>query len=86
MDNWGGYGMMYGNQWGGLFSFIFMILILGVIVVGAVALLRRLPQGPTQGESSKASALDLLKQRYAKGEITQEEYRNIKKDIAQGDK
>ena len=86
MGNWDGYGMMYGNQWGGLFSFMFMILILAAITVGAVALLRRLPQGPTQKESSKASALDFLNQRYAKGEITQQEYRNIKKDIAQGDK
>lgn len=86
MGNWDGYGMMYGNQWGGLFSFIFMILILAAIVVGVVALLRRLPQGSTQGEGSKTGALDLLNQRYAKGEITQEEYRNIKKDIAQGDK
>lgn len=86
MGNWDGYGMMYGNQWGGLFSFIFMILILAVIAVGAVALMRQLPQGSNQGAGTKTNALDLLNQRYAKGEITQEEYRSIKKDIGQGDK
>ncbi len=86
MGNWDGYGMMYGNQWGGLFSFIFMILILAAIGVGAAVLLRRLPQGTAQGGRTEMSALDVLNQRYAKGEITQEEYRNIKKEIAQGDK
>ncbi len=36
----------------------------------------------TGGGSSGAAALDLLKQRYAKGEISPEEFERAKKDIA----
>lgn len=81
VDNWGGYGMMYGNQFGSMFAFAFMILILAAIVMGAVVLMRRLPENSAQKDKGETSALDHLNQRYAKGEINQEEYRAIKKEI-----
>ena len=82
MDNWGGYGMAYGNPWGSLFSFIFMVLFLAALVVGVIYMLRHMAHQPGHGEATQTSALDLLNQRYAKGEITQEEYKMIKKDLA----
>jgi len=82
MDNWGGYGMAYGNPWGSLFSFIFMVLFMAALVVGVIYLLRHTDHHPRNGEPTQTSALDLLNQRYAKGEITQEEYKTIKKDLA----
>jgi len=81
MDNWDGYGMMYGNQWSGLFSFIFMSLILAAIVLGAIVLLRHFPQISAPRGEQESSASNLLDQRYAMGEISQEEYRTIKKDL-----
>ncbi len=36
------------------------------------------PRGTTRGQDQ---ALEVLKERYAKGEITQEEYERMKKDI-----
>jgi putative membrane protein len=81
MGNWDGYGMVYGNQWGSIFGFIFMMIIMAAIVVGAVVLLRRSSHGNAPASGSETSALELLNQRYAKGEIKQDEYRAIKKDL-----
>ena len=81
MDNWGGYGMAYGNPWGGLFLFIFMVVFLVMVVAGAMYLLRRTAHVPDRTKPSDTNAVELLNQRYAKGEITRDEYRSIKKDI-----
>lgn len=60
------------------------IVILVVIVV-AVYLVVRLVQGPTpQGPSSethKETAMDILKRRYAGGEITKDEFDQMKRDL-----
>jgi putative membrane protein len=85
MGNWDGYGMMYGNQWGAIFGFIFMMVILALVVVGAVILSRRFLQDGSSGKR-EIGALEILNQRYAKGEITQEEYRTIKKEMDLGNK
>jgi putative membrane protein len=82
MDNWGGYGMTYGNPWAGLISFLFMGLFMAALVVGVIFLLRRTPRPTGHGQSAEVNALDLANQRYAKGEITREEYQTIKKDIS----
>ncbi len=64
----------WGGGWGmfPLMMPFFMIL----IVVAVLYLLfgRRGGQGPE-------SAMDILKKRYAKGEITKEEFEQIKKDL-----
>ena len=82
MDNWGGYGMTYGSPLGGLLSFIFAVIIFAAIVVGVMVLWRHMPHTATQGGAPEVSAIELLNQRYAKGEISKEEYQAIKKDIA----
>ena len=84
MDNWGGYGMGYGSVWGGMFMFIFAVIVLAAIVVGVMALFRRTSTTATMtsGKGSEANALEVLNQRYAKGEISKDEYQAIKKDIA----
>ncbi len=66
-----GYGMMGG--WG-ILGLIFWIIVL----IGLVLLIKYLWEG---GAKREESALDLLKKRYARGEISKEEFEEKKKDL-----
>ncbi len=70
MQNWG-WGMM-GLGW--LITLLFWV----VVIVGIVALVKWL-----FGTSSSMGShpLDILKARYAKGEITKEQFDQMKRDI-----
>lgn len=79
MMGWGGSG--YGM---GIFGWLFMLVFWGLIIVGLVLLVRWLwDQGRSAGGSGSGDApLDILKRRYAHGEITKEEFDRIKQDLA----
>lgn len=73
--HWGdGWGIGFG---GGFFMIIFWIL----VIVGIVLLIKLVWEGP-KNISGSETALDILKKRYAKGEISKEEFEEKKKDIA----
>jgi len=92
MAQWGGYGgghmgpgMMGYGYGGGWFGGIFMILFWILIIIGLVFLIKWLIQS-TKGESGRplsnsSRALDILKERYARGEIDKEEFEERKKDL-----
>ena len=77
---WGSrdYGMGPGMMWG--MGWIFMLIFWGLIVFGLILLIRWLI-GMTKTAKSEESALDILKKRYARGEIGKEEFEQKKKDI-----
>ena len=76
---WGWYnGMMGGWGFGGAWMIIIWIIIIGLIVWGVVALIKH----SSQGTGEKRQPLDIAKERYAKGEISKEEYERIKKDLS----
>jgi putative membrane protein len=74
MGDWGGWG------WGMGFGGIFMILFWVLIVLGIVALVKWLSSAGGSGRSGK-SALEILKERYAKGEINREQYEQMRRDL-----
>jgi putative membrane protein len=79
---WGmmGPGMMggFGSGW---FMIVFMILFWGLIIWGIVALVRGVNSGKTCGSSSADSAIEVLKRRYAQGEIGKKEFEEKKRDL-----
>ncbi len=81
---WGmmGPGMMGGFGWGWLMP-IFFILFWGLVIWGIVALVRGLSgsRGSDSTLPTADSALEVLKKRYARGEINKEEYEEKKKDL-----
>lgn len=84
MGGYGGYGGMmsgYGfNPLGAIMMFVFWTLIIGGVVLLVVWLARNAGR-TTLGASSGESPLDILKARYAKGEITKEQFDAIKRDL-----
>jgi len=75
---WGGYD--YG--WGMGFGMISMVLFWVIVVLGIVVLVRWIGTGSTgAGQTPAKSALDILKERYARGEIGREEFEQKKRDL-----
>ena len=66
--NWG---------WGGGFMMIFWIVLLAVLIYWIIRAAQRTGNPPSQSES----ALDILKKRYARGEISEEEFEEHKKEL-----
>ena len=74
------------GDWGmGWFGMIFMILFWVLVIAGIVSLVRWLFQNrgnrSYSGVSRGSQAMDILKERYAKGEITHDEFESMKREI-----
>ena len=74
-----GFGMGFGG-----FGFIFMGLFWIVIIGAGIWLLSNLFPKNNESQtrpSDNETALDILKQRYARGELTKEEYESMRHDL-----
>lgn len=66
----------------GGFDMGFMWIILIIIIVAAILVGKgSLSPAKKEGEPPRESALDVLKKRYARGEINKEEFEEKKKDL-----
>ena len=75
----GGYGS-YGMGWfGGIFMIVFWVL----VIAGVVLLVRWVAASSKKRETGGVadSPLEILKSRYARGEINKEEFEEKKKDL-----
>lgn len=70
-----------GMSWAGIIlNFIFFILIIIGIILLIVWLVKRASHPGTEGKTG-SKAIEVLKERYARGEITKDQYESIKKDL-----
>ena len=72
--HWGNYG------WGMGFGWFFMI-ILSIVIILCVVFLVKLFTRRQEGKYQNEAPLDILKKRYAKGDITREEFEKMKSDL-----
>ncbi len=82
MYGYPGYGYGAGGWIGfGMMMFFGLIFLVGIVVF--VLWLARMGQhGPTARHSGTSAACDIAKQRYAKGEITKEQFEEICKTVS----
>ena len=88
MGSWGpgyyGLGMMggFGLFWGMLWLLVLVGIVGGILFLIRGAFTCRHRQGcGSSGSDSGSAALKLLDERYARGEITREEYQQMRKDL-----
>jgi len=83
MMGWGGLGG-YGGYGMGIVGWLFMLVFWGLIIAGLVLLIRWLwDRGSTSaGSGGGETPLEILKRRYARGEISKEEFDRMKQDLA----
>ena len=72
-----GMGMMVWS----ILSFLLGLLVLFLFILAVAYGVKRVWGQRSSNVTGKESALDLLKKRYAKGEISREEFERIKRDI-----
>ena len=78
----GPYG--YGFGWGSMAAgWIMMLVFWALVVVGIVALVRAATNwGASSASNSGSTPLEILKRRYAAGELTKAQFEEMKKDLA----
>lgn len=79
--NWDWDDMMGFGFGGGILGGLMMIFFWVIVIMAGLAFLRWLARDMSGNTGSSKTALDILKEKYAKGEITKEEFETKKKDI-----
>lgn len=81
----GGYGYGgydgYGGGYGWMGMIMPMILVVGIILLGIYLFRRNASLVHTNGLGKQNSGLDILCERYARGEIDSTEYKSRKRDL-----
>ena len=69
-----GWGMAFGLGW------FAMVVFWALLILGIVYLVKMIAGSPKRGDKEE-TAIEILKKRYAKGEIGKEEFDRIKDDL-----
>lgn len=79
-----GYGHHFMDRWGHMMPFggmfFWIILIIGAIILISL-FARRSGANPDKTGPGRETPMDILKKRYARGELSKEEFQRLKQDI-----
>ena len=85
MYHWGNYPGYWGNGGFSIIGIILSVLFWVLVIAAAVALVKAFihhdDKQENQPERNSDKYLDIVMERYAKGEITKKEYLELKKDF-----
>ena len=82
MGPWGNEACSGAWQMGGIFMMIMMLVFWLLVIAGGIALFRWLIRdNRNRNQNPSDTAIEHLKLRYVKGEISKEEFEQMKKDI-----
>lgn len=73
-----GVGHQFAYPWGGIVMIAFLLVLVGLIVFALVKLSK---SRPTEGKKEGPTALDILSERFARGEIDAASYRAMKAEL-----
>jgi putative membrane protein len=78
------WGMMGYGGWYGPLNMVIWLVILGIVIAGFVWLMRSMTQRSDRPHAfaGRPPGLDILEQRYARGEINRDEYLEKKRDLS----
>ena len=80
MMSWGGqFGMGFGFGW------IFMLIFWGLVILGVVYLVKLLAGGSTSAGEKPEPAREVLKKRFARGEMSKQEFEEAMHVLKQQD-
>lgn len=70
-------------NWGAGFGWIFMLLFWGLVIWAIIYLAQNISRSNRReyGDKYDDRAISIIKERYAKGEISKEEFERMKKDL-----
>lgn len=78
MDRWwpvGGISLI------GILWFIFEIVLIVAVIVGIIYIIKHLSGNEGHGAYGRDEAMEILRQRFARGEITEQEYEELKEKL-----
>ncbi|MDK2991495.1 MAG: putative rane protein [Clostridiales bacterium] len=78
MDRW---GPVSGISLIAILWFIFEIALIVAVIVGIIYLIKHLSGNEGRGTSGHDQAMEILRQRFARGEITEQEYEEMKEKL-----
>jgi putative membrane protein len=73
-----GYPIMHGNDYGSGFGMSVVFLVVVVLLIAVIVHSLRISH---HGTAPKPTPLEIVHERYAKGEIKQDEFEQLKKDL-----
>ncbi len=76
------YHMMDGRMYGGIFMWLFLIVAIAAIIYFVASQTKNKYPSSSKTENEE-TPLEILKKRYAKGEISKEEFDRMKKDVGE---